>query len=298
MYKYFLAFFMLILIAVPSACSETTARGSSTTSAAYSSYEMAYKLLSAYPDYFWCDPDFYPVAREGQEQANALEQFATIQANSAEFTTIIKQAGLTEQATYSDEQKLRIYREHKKLTRALTLTPEGDHYAFIIRTGRNQGKLIEGTISSSGTIKVLNETNSFNTCPICLIRGTLIGTPSGDIPVEKLHPGMIIRSIDRFGLEIAVPILKTASTPVPPDFYVVRITLSDGRSVTASPGHPSSNYRLLGDYRVGDVLDGSLIIGFDFRAYNDEATFDLLPEGPTGLYYANGILLGSTLSPD
>ena len=293
-----MVFLIILLLSVPSACAGVTTTVTPTPTSTYSGYELAYKLLAAYPDYFWCDPDYYPVAREGQEQANALEQFAAIQADSAEFTAILKQTGLPGQAAYTDEQKLTIYREHKKLTRALTLTPEADHYSFTIRTGQNQGKSITGTISSTGTIKVLSETKSFNTCPICLTRGTLIATPSGEIPVEKLQPGMTVWSIDLSGLRITVPILKTSHTPVQPNYPVVRITLADGRSVTASPGHPSVDYRPLGDYRVGDVLDGGVISSIDYPAYDGQATYDILPGGPTGWYYANGIALGSTLHTD
>ncbi len=307
--KLVLALFLIILLAVPSACTGVTSSSTSTstsiatntsssTPTAYSRYDLGYKLLAAYPDYFWCDSDFYPVARQGQEQANALEQFAAIQADSAEFSAILKQTALAQQSTYTDEQKLTIYREHKKLTRALTLAPEGDHYAFVIRTGSGQGKSIEGTISTGGTIQVLKETTSFNTCPICLTRGTLISTPSSQIPVEYLRPGLTVWSVDSSGLPIAVNILKTSQTAVPLNFQVVRITLADGRNVTASPGHPSTDYRPLGNYRVGDVLDGSQITGIDYQDYNGEATFDLLPAGPTGWYYANGILLGSTLPPN
>jgi hypothetical protein len=32
--------------------------------------------------------------------------------------------------------------------------------------------------------------------------------------------------------------------------------------------------------------------------YNTGATYDLLPSGETGLYWANGVLLKSTLSTD
>ncbi len=312
--KLALALFLIILLAVSSSCtgvtspitstntsispSTSTSPGSSTTPAVYSRYGLAYKLLAAYPDYFWCDGDFYPVARQGQEQVNALEQFAAIQADSAEFSAILKQSGLVPQGPYSDEQKLIIYREHKKLTRALTLTTEGDHYAFVIRTGQNQGKSIEGTISTGGAIKVLKETVSFNTCPICLTRGTLISTPSGQIPVEYLQPGLTVWSTDSSGLRIAVPILKTSQTAVPLNYQVIRITLADGRSITASPGHPSTDHRSLGNYRVGDVLDGSQVTGIDYQDYYGEATFDLLPAGPTGWYYGNAILLGSTLPPN
>ncbi len=300
--KLALVLFLIIFLSFfPSACSGATSTSSSTLPASstsptgFSRYDLAYKILTAYPDYFWCDPDFYPVVRQGQEQANALEQFAAIQADTAEFSTILKQTGLAQQATYSDEQKLTIYREHKKLSRALTLTPESDHYTFTIRTGQNQGKSIEGTISTAGIIKVIKETVSFNTCPICLTRGTLIATPSGEIPVEELQIGQAVWSIDCCGSRVAEHILKISQTPVPVNFQVVRITLADGRSITTSPGHPSAQLEPLANYRIGDILNGSPVTGIESLNYDGQATFDLLPSGSTGFYYANGILLASTL---
>ena len=78
-------------------------------------------------------------------------------------------------------------------------------------------------------------------------------------------------------------------------FQVVRITLNDGRSVTASPGHPSAEGQMLGDYRVGDTLDGATVTAVEHVNYNG-ATYDILPAGATALYWANGVLLRSTLA--
>jgi len=77
---------------------------------------------------------------------------------------------------------------------------------------------------------------------------------------------------------------------------VVTVRLADGRTVTASPGHPTANGRPLGDYQVGDSLDGALVIAVESVTYGEGATYDLLPAGTTGLYWANGILLRSTLA--
>jgi hypothetical protein len=49
---------------------------------------------------------------------------------------------------------------------------------------------------------------------------------------------------------------------------------------------------------VGDTLDGALVIVVEQVIYEGGATYDLLPGGPTGLYWANGILLKSTLAAD
>lgn len=77
---------------------------------------------------------------------------------------------------------------------------------------------------------------------------------------------------------------------------MVKVILADGRSVTASHGHPTADGKPLGDYRVGDAIDGAIIAAIERVSYDETATFDLLPDGATGCYFANGILLGSTLS--
>jgi hypothetical protein len=46
---------------------------------------------------------------------------------------------------------------------------------------------------------------------------------------------------------------------------------------------------------VGDLLDGGRIIQLERLPYTGMATYDVLPSGGTGVYWANGILMGSTL---
>ncbi|MBI4303794.1 MAG: Hint domain-containing protein [Chloroflexi bacterium] len=262
----------------------------------YSLPELKYRLISNFGGVFYVDTDFYPVAREGQEEKNAQEQFPAIRANTDEFTAILAQLGLPNKAVYTNEEKLRIYREHKKLTLGVEMTPSGDIYNFVLRVGEGQGFRIEGTITQSGKITVLKREPSFNTYPICLARGTLIDTPDGAVPAEQLRPGMTVWTVDSDGKRIPAEVIKTVATPVPASFYVVRVTLSDGRSVTASPGHPTAEGRALGDYRTGDFLDAAVVVSVERLAYEGTATYDLLPSGGTGLYWANGILLKSTLA--
>jgi hypothetical protein len=71
--------------------------------------------------------------------------------------------------------------------------------------------------------------------------------------------------------------------------------LDDGRTVSASPGHPLADGRLLGDLRVGDMVDGSRVIAADLVPYMGGETFDIVASGPTGIYLADGIAMGSTL---
>jgi hypothetical protein len=84
--------------------------------------------------------------------------------------------------------------------------------------------------------------------------------------------------------------------PVPGTHEVIHLVLSDGRQVWASPGHPTADGRRLGDLAVGEALDGGRIVRMERVRYGLGATYDLLPAGGTGQYWADGILLGSTLA--
>ncbi len=174
-------------------------------------------------------------------------------------------------------------------------TPSGYIYRFTLRLKEGHGERIEGTITPSGTINISKREPSFNTCPICLAEGTLIDTPDGPLPVERLQAGMTVWTADGMGNRTRGIILKKATTPAPPSFQVVIITLDDGRTVTASPGHPTAEGRPLGDYRVDDLLDGAVVTTVEYLPY-DGHTWDILPSGDTGLYWANGVRLKSTLA--
>jgi hypothetical protein len=273
----------------------TTTAGTTTTTSAYTISQLKYQLLAAYPDYFWCDPDLYPIARSGVEQQNAIDQFTAIEANREEFTVILTHLNLADKAGYTDDEKLQIYREYKKLNGAVQVTATASGYTFTIRVGQNQGENYQGTISASGLITVTATTPSINTCPICLAEGTLIDTPDGPVPVEKLQQGMMIYTQDDAGKKIAGVIMATASAQSPTSFQIIRIVLNDGRLVSASPGHPTTDGRTIGELKVGDTLDGGIIAAVTAVPYSGY-TFDILPEGGTGFYWANGILLKSTLA--
>jgi hypothetical protein len=291
--KLVFALFFLSIFVISSACSSGQTTTSSTQE--YSQYQLEYRIAQNYPDLFWCDPDYYPISREGQEQANALEQFSSIKANGSEFAAILEHLALPNKSDFSDQEKLLIYKEHKLLSYGISITPAGGLYNFVVRTGENEGKRLEGTVTSTGQIKVLKEETSFNTCPICLTAETLISTPTGQIPVQQLKTGIPVWTINERGELTALPILKTSSTAVPSEFEIVRITLADGRTLAASPGHPSADLIPLAAYHEGDVLDGSIIVSLENESYNGGFTYDLLPDGPTGFYLANGIILKSTL---
>ncbi len=273
----------------------TNTTTTTTTAAIYTISLLKYQLLAAYPDYFWCDPDLYPVARPGVEQQNAIAQFATIMADQEEFTAILNHLNLPVKATYTDDEKLQIYREYKKLNGAVQVTATAAGYTFSIRAGQNQGETYQGTVTANGVITVTATTPSINTCPICLAAGTLIDTPNGAVPVEKLLKGMTIYTQGSTGKEMAGVITATISVQSPASFQIIRITLNDGRSVEVSPGHPTTDGRTIGELKVGDTLDGGTVVSVTAVPYSG-FTFDILPDSGSGFYRANGILLKSTLA--
>jgi hypothetical protein len=77
---------------------------------------------------------------------------------------------------------------------------------------------------------------------------------------------------------------------------MVHLVLADGRELLASPGHRTADGRQLGSLARRDSLDGSTIVTWELVPYAGDRTYDLLPAGPTGHYWANGILLSSTLA--
>jgi|SRR5437867_8452901 len=132
-------------------------------------------------------------------------------------------------------------------------------------------------------------------CPICLSENTVIDTPNGAVSVKVLRVGMPILTQDASGHKQTAIILKTGRTLVPPDHKMVHLILADKRELYVSSNHPTADGRLFGELLVGDTLDGSKIKSIEVVPYNGTYTYDILPSGKTGFYWANGILAGSTL---
>jgi hypothetical protein len=266
--------------------------------ATYTPTQLKYLLLDHYGEgqFFYCDPDYYPVGR-GDEAERAVTIFPEIQNETEVFSAIIARNGL--HPPYSNDTILAIYREYKKLN-AIPLVPAtGDTYSFSLQIGtRGEGRRVSGIIRSDGTILEERPEQAVLTCPICLSRETSIDTPAGPVRVEEMQAAMLVWTLDADGNRRVVPVLLTVKTRVPPLHQAVHLRLSDGRELYASPGHPTTDGRFLGTLAVGDGLDGARVIGADLEPAEEECTYDILPEGETGGYWANGILLKSTLFED
>ena len=132
-------------------------------------------------------------------------------------------------------------------------------------------------------------------CPICLAGSTLIDTPSGSIPVKDIKIGMLVWTTNRIGQRVSGVVTKTSQVPVSKTHTMVYLVLDDGRELFVSPGHPTTDGRTIGDLAPGTVYDGALVISTARVSYGENVTYDIVPSGGTGFYWANGILIASTL---
>ena len=246
------------------------------------------------PDY--CDPDFYPIARLGGEQASALAQYDLIKADTEAYGAIVAHEHLPS-GPLDDMQELTVYRAWK-LLRAVPLAPTGSGFSFQYRTrSATAYTMVAGTVRSDGVVKVGSRTaTGAPNCPICLAASTMIGTPTGPVRVIDVTPGMLVWTTTADGQRVAVPVIETGSVAVPAGHMMVHLVLADGRELLASPGHRASDGRQLGTLAAGDGLDGSEIKFWELVPYAGERTYDILPAGATGHYWANGIELSSTLA--
>jgi hypothetical protein len=124
--------------------------------------------------------------------------------------------------------------------------------------------------------------------------GTRIAGPGGERRIETLTVGEMVYSVDG-GQLVAVPIRAVHRQPAH-DHVMVRVTLADGAEVRESPRHPTADGRLFLALRPGDALDGRRVVTVETVPYDGAATYDLLPESDSGAYFADGVLVGSTLA--
>jgi len=257
--------------------------------------QLKYRVIDELGRPLFCDPDFYPVAR-ADEADLARQRFPELQKDADAFSAIVARLKLTG-PSYTADQQLAIYRESKTLN-ALPLQSVGDvwGFAYIAEKASSIGERVDGRVSAQGRVTVLSRTPSGPPpCPICLAVGTRIATPLGEIAIERLRVGDVVWTSDARGERIRAPLVAVGSTPVPVTHLVVRVALDDGRVVFASPGHPTAEGRRIGDLVAGDALDSARVATAERVRYLGGATYDILPASATGVYWANGVLLGSTL---
>jgi hypothetical protein len=263
--------------------------------------ELKLAITGRFGPLWYCDPDFYPIQRQ-DELASARERWPEVIGDTEAFEALAATMRLDPAGQFTDEEKLAVYQAWKALN-AIALDPIGNatyRFDYLARpvAGAAEGTRSAGTITDSGTIDIDQQAAAPEPmCPICLARGTGIETPRGPVAVERLRIGDPVWTLDADGGRVRSTVIAFGSTIVPAGHRVVRLVLADGRTVSASPGHPLADGRLLGDLRTGDEVDGSPVLAADLIAYDGARTHDIAVAGPTGIYLVNGIALESTLRP-
>jgi len=287
----------IVLLAI--ACGSAGGTGGGTVGSPLTINQLKFRVMGAVGVPLFCDPDYYPIARQGGEESNADTYYPQIRADAELYSAIVAHEHLPA-GELNEAQKLTLYRAFKNL-RALVLTQNGDSYTFVIRV-RAQGaqttvELVDGSVRIDGVVTVTSRKPSgMPPCPICLAATTLISTPGGEVRVTDIRAGMIVWTATGDGTRIAAPVTEVGSMVVPSGHLMVHLRLADGRELLVSPGHRTADGRPLGSLALGDDLDGSKVTLWELVPYADSRTYDLLPAGPTGKYWANGIQLSSTLA--
>lgn len=133
-------------------------------------------------------------------------------------------------------------------------------------------------------------------CPLkCLSSATFILTSAGKVNVKDLKIGMKIYTLSKKGVKELQPILKLSKIRVGNNQQIYHLVLDDMREVYLSPEHPTLLGKPAKSLQVGEMYDKSRIKSNTLVDYQDEFTYDLLPDGETGIYFANDIPLLSTL---
>ncbi|OGM14020.1 hypothetical protein A3D84_02825 [Candidatus Woesebacteria bacterium RIFCSPHIGHO2_02_FULL_42_20] len=131
--------------------------------------------------------------------------------------------------------------------------------------------------------------------PICLDSQAKISTPQGEVLIKDVVIGTPVWTTNDTGEPVAGTVQQVSHSLVPADFRIAHILLADGKELSASSGHPLGDGRLVGQIKDSDYIAGVKVIKVESKLYNQHYTYDILPSGGTGEYWANGILLKSTL---
>ena len=132
-------------------------------------------------------------------------------------------------------------------------------------------------------------------CPICLSADSTIKTPEGDMNVKEIKDGMTVLSTDSNGNIVKSKVIQTNRVFVGDTHKVIDLQLADGRELFVSANHPTYDGKTIAGLQVGENYDGSIVKSMKLVQYKYQYTYDILPDSTTGNYFANGILVGSTL---
>ncbi len=169
------------------------------------------------------------------------------------------------------------------------------------------------TVRKLGTNEYLYKINGefvigpANSCR-CMPNTARILSSRGEIQIDNIQIGDSVYTFNYFHGKIMEPIIQVNKILVQKDYIMTKITLEDGRCIQASPKHPipiekdylnssKTQYEelLFSEIKIGDYVDNSRVSSIELVNYNGGFTYDILPAGESGYYWADGILVGSTL---
>jgi hypothetical protein len=130
--------------------------------------ELRYRILARFKEAFFCDPDAFPVGLSpARAKKRGLDTFPEIKKDREAFRVIVHHLGLSEIGTLSDEQKLLIYGEFKKLRGAMLLERLDDQFRFDVGLKEKTGDVsVQGLVDGHGSITILKRESTFLTCPL------------------------------------------------------------------------------------------------------------------------------------
>jgi hypothetical protein len=128
----------------------------------------------------------------------------------------------------------------------------------------------------------------------CTSPDTAIATATGNREIRDVRVGDFVYSVHEQAIAL-VPVLRVHRIPVI-DHHVLRVEFVNGASFEISATHPTASGMPLSAFGVGDELMGERIARITRIPYRHAYTYDILPDSDTGTYFADGVLMGSTLA--
>ncbi|MBX3063282.1 MAG: Hint domain-containing protein [Anaerolineae bacterium] len=254
----------------------------------------------------YCDGYAHPIPVLSVEKEDAVRYFEVIRQNSSVYTAILNRLNLQETTEFTQDEQLSIYRECRDLHAVrLILNSSTPMYKDLFVRYNNSTYLASGYVEWTGEVAVMNlEPSPLGLlCPLCLTEGTLIDTPKGQVPIEAINVGDMVITSNWRGERVSVPILRVTKIPVE-QHQIIHLSLNDGTTLDVSGGHPLPNGGIVQGLTLGSRITANsnympsppYVTGIEFALYKGKFTYDILPDGDTGFYWANGIPLASTLS--
>ena len=120
---------------------------------------------------------------------------------------------------------------------------------------------------------------------------TLIKTSKGDKKISKIQFGDLVIS-DGGEIIRVIDLTKIKAK----NWLIVHVEFDDGIILEATPNHPlGPNKYKFENLMVGHEIDGHKVASVKLIPYKHKYIYDILPQSRSGAYYANGVLIGSSL---